>query len=408
MPRRGGGFSGPLTRVAVVGIAMGVVVMVMAVSILRGFRGDVTGKVVGFGSHIMVHSIVEGEPIDYNAVLQGLDTLPGVRKVQAYATKGGMVKTDDQIYGIMLRGLENGYDTTFFAKYLVDGKLPGYSSEFGARSSETMQPNSELSTPNSALNEVLVSQTIASKLRLHTGDKMRTYFWQGDSYRARAFTISGIYGTDLTEMDEVYVIGSLATVAKLNDWPEGRVEGLEVLVDDLGRVDMVKNEILSRLPYDMTATTVVERNPALFSWLDLLSSNITLILTIMCIVCAVAIVSALLIMIFEKSHTIGVLKTLGATDVSVRRIFVMRASRLILEGIVVGDVVAWLLCFVQNRWQPLKLDAESYAMSVVPVDMDWRIWALVSVGTLAVCLLALLLPSAYIAKINPAKTVKTE
>ena len=384
MPRRGGGFSGPLTRVAVVGIALGVVVMIMAVSILRGFRGDITGKVVGFGSHVTVHSYVDGTAIADSAVRSRVERLRGVRKVQAYATKGGMVKTDDQIYGIMFRGLEEGYDTTFFAACLTEGHLPA------------------------TANDVLVSQTIASKLGLHTGDKMRTYFWQDDNYRARAFNICGLYRTDLTEMDEVYVIGQLATVARLEGWDDGEAEGWEVLVDDFGHVDAVKNDILAVLPYDYTATTVVERNPSLFSWLDLLSSNITLILTIMCIVCAVAIVSALLIMIFEKSQTIGVLKTLGATDGAVRRIFVLRASRLIVEGIAAGAALAWLLCRVQSRWQPLKLDAESYAMGVVPVDMDWRIWALVGVGTLAVCLLALLLPSAYISKINPAKTVKTE
>ena len=166
--------------------------------------------------------------------------------------------------------------------------------------------------------------------------------------------------------------------------------------------------VLAELPYDLTATTVREANPALFSWLDLLSSNITLILAIMCIVCAVAIVSALLIMIFEKSSTIGVLKTLGATDRSIRFIFILRATRLVLLGIVSGDLVAFALCYVQNRWQLIKLDAESYAMSCVPVDTDWRIFLFVSIGTLAVCLLALLLPAAYISKINPAQTVKTE
>lgn len=188
MPRRGGGFSGPLTRVAVVGIALGVVVMIMAVSILRGFRGDITGKVVGFGSHVTVHSYVDGTAIADSAVRSRVERLRGVRKVQAYATKGGMVKTDDQIYGIMFRGLEEGYDTTFFAACLIEGQLPA------------------------TANDVLVSQTIASKLGLHTGDKMRTYFWQDDNYRARAFNICGLYRTDLTEMDEVYVIGDRKSV----------------------------------------------------------------------------------------------------------------------------------------------------------------------------------------------------
>ena len=441
MPRRGGGFSASLTAVAVAVIALGVVVMVMSVSILRGFRNDITDKVVGFGSHITVHPYngegifldgwsqsnglfaqvgeesggqnselrnptselraVAAEPVE--ATLHSeLKKVPGIRKVQAYATKGGMVKTADQIHGIMFRGLETGFDTTFFASCLVEGRLPDFSSEVAFSAGEDACEPSEGGTPSS---EVLISSDIASKLGLKVGDKMRTYFWQGESYRARAFTVCGIYRTDLTEMDELYVIGDLRQVVRLNDWPDGSVGGYELLVDDFSQLDRVSREVLERLPYNMTAVTVREANPALFSWLDLLSSNITLILTIMCIVCAVAIISALLIMIFEKSSTIGVLKTLGATNRSIGRIFILRASRLIAQGIAIGDAVALALCVVQSRWNVVKLDAESYAMSHVPVDLDWRIFLFVSLGTAVVCLLALLLPASYISKINPATTV---
>lgn len=402
MPRRGGGFSGPLTSVAVVGIALGVMVMIMAVCILRGFRGDITGKVVGFGSHITVRSYAAGAEYDaipipaaYSVVRQHIEQVPGVRKVQAFATKGAMVKTDDQIYGIVFRGLEAGYDTAFFASCLVEGRLP------------ELSENSE-NSDKAPSNDVLISSVIASKLGLHLGDKMRTYFWQENTYRARAFSICGIYRSDLTEMDELYAVGDLRQISRINSWEEGEVGGWEVLVDDFSRLDEVCSRVLEVLPYELTAVTVREANPALFSWLDLLSSNITLILAIMCIVCAVAIVSALLIMIFEKSSTIGVLKTLGATDRSVRRIFIMRASRIILEGIAVGVAISAVLCWVQSRFQVVKLDAESYAMSRVPIDADWRIFLLVSLGTLVACLLALLLPAAYISKIDPAKTVRTE
>ena len=404
MPRRGGGFSGPLTSVAVVGIAMGVTVMVMAVCILRGFRNDITDKVVGFGSHITVRSYAAGAeydaipiPAEYAAVRSALERVPGVRCVQAYATKGAMVKTGDQIHGVIFRGLEAGYDTTFFASCLTEGRLPALTDD------ETDSAGASLPS-----NEVLVSTTIASKLGLAVGDKMRTYFWQGSTYRARAFTISGLYSSDLAEMDELYVVGDLRQLVRINGWDEGAVGGWEVLVDDFSQLDEVNRRVLSALPYDLTAVTVREANPALFSWLALLSSNITLILVIMSIVCAVAIVSALLIMIFEKSSTIGVLKALGADDRSVRSIFVMRASRLIVEGITIGVALSALLCWVQQRFQLVKLDAESYAMSRVPVDADWRVFVLVSLGTMAVCLLALLLPAAYISKIDPAKTIRTE
>ncbi len=394
MPRRdeGGSFSGPLATIAVAGIALGVVVMVMAVSILRGFQRDITDKVVGFGSHLTVSSYnpvsqYTESPLTVDSVLvDQLRTLPGVRHLQCYATKGGMVKTDEQIYGILFRGLDEQHDTTFYHDCLIDGHLPG----------------------TAAHNDVLISNTIASKLGLKVDDIMRTYFWESDNYRSRAFRVCGIYSTDLTEMDELYVVGSLATVQRLNNWDSNQVGGFELLLDDFNRLDDVAMQTSALLPYDLQLTTITQAHPALFSWLDLLNTNITLILAIMCLVSAVAIVSALLIMIFEKSATVGLLKALGAHNASIRRIFLLKATRLILQGIVIGDAIALVLSLAQQHWQLLRLDPESYSMSHVPVLVDPWVYLLVSLGTLAVCLLALLLPTASISRINPSQTMRVE
>lgn len=401
MPRTkdGGGFSGPLSVIAVVSIALGVLVMVMAVCILRGFQGEIASKVVGFGSHLTVSNFASSpayqeEPIVLDSTLvERIQRVPGVRHIQYFATKGGMVKTADQIYGIMFRGLSADYDTTFFASNLVEGRLPMLSGASGETGIST---------------DVLVSSAIASRLRLKVGDKMRTYFWGGDTPRSRAFTVCGIYNTDLTEFDELYVVGDLRQVQRLNEWEANQVGGYEVLVDNFDRLDDIARNVERELPYDYSVQTIREANPALFAWLDLLNSNITLILVIMSLVCAVAIVSALLIMIFEKGRTIGLLKALGATNASVRRIFLIKASRLIAEGILIGDAVALALCVVQQQWQVVKLDAESYSMTHVPVDIDPMIFLLVSLGTLVACLLALLLPAAYISHITPAQAVKIE
>ena len=405
MPRSkdGGGFSGPLSAIAVASIALGVVVMVMAVSILHGFQGEITGKVVGFGSHLTVSNYAinpsyQENPVTLDdALAHDLRSLKGVKHLQSFATKGGMVKTKEQIYGIMLRGLSADYDTSFFAGCLMEGKLPRFS---------------EYSDSSKPSNDVLISSTIANKLNLKVGDKLRTYFWQDQGYRSRAFAISGIYNTDLPEVDELYVIGDLHQVQKLNDWSADEVGGYELLVDNFDQLEEMRIQALGLLTnhsrYDLTVHTIKEAYPALFAWLDLLNSNITLILIIMSIVCTVAIVSALLIMIFEKSRTIGVLKALGASNASVRRIFILKASRLILEGIAIGIVLSGTLCFVQSKWQVIKLDAESYHMSHVPVDTDPWIFVIISVSSAAVCLLALLLPAAYISRISPAKTIKTE
>ena len=401
MPRRGreGGFSGPLSSIAVVGIALGVVVMVMAVSILRGFQGDISGKVAGFGSHMTVTSFAPSEAYADNPVavdsslLEALRSVPGVRHVQCFATKGGMVKTDEQIYGILFRGLDSGYDTSFYHSCLVEGRLPVVGTQ---------------DSTSAASNDVLISTTIGSKLGLKVGDKMRTYFWSGDNYRSRAFTICGIYNTDLAEMDELYVVGDLRQVQRIEGWGDSLVGGYELLVSDFDNLDATASRVAGVLPYDLQLRTIVEQHPALFSWLDLLNANIALILTIMCLVSAVAIVSALLIMIFEKSATIGLLKALGACNAAVRRIFMLKAAGLIATGVAIGDGVALALSVAQSRWHLLTLDPESYSMAYVPVEIDPWVYVAVSLGTLAVCVAALLLPAAHISRVSPAKTMRVE
>lgn len=401
MPRRGreGGFSGPLSSIAVVGIALGVVVMVMAVSILRGFQGDISGKVAGFGSHMTVTSFAPSEAYADNPVavdsslLEALRSVPGVRHVQCFATKGGMVKTDEQIYGILFRGLDSGYDTSFYHSCLVEGRLPVVGTQ---------------DSTSAASNDVLISTTIGSKLGLKVGDKMRTYFWSGDNYRSRAFTVCGIYNTDLAEMDELYVVGDLRQVQRIEGWGDSLVGGYELLVSDFDNLDATAYRVAGVLPYDLQLRTIVEQHPALFSWLDLLNANIALILTIMCLVSAVAIVSALLIMIFEKSATIGLLKALGACNAAVRRIFMLKAAGLIATGVAIGDGVALALSVAQSRWHLLTLDPESYSMAYVPVEIDPWVYVAVSLGTLAVCVAALLLPAAHISRVSPAKTMRVE
>lgn len=404
MPLKGGGgFSGPLGSIAVAGIALGVTVMIMAVSILRGFQDDIGSKVAGFGSHMTITSYSVGKAYDEvpisidKSLLERLSSVQGVRHVQRYATKGGMVKTADQIYGILFRGLEAGYDTTFFASCLTEGRLPRFDNG-----------TDDTAATVSASTDVLISSTIGDKLGLKPGNKMRTYFWGGDTPRSRAFTVCGIYNTDLHEMDELYVVGDLRQVQHLNGWGDSLAGGYEILVDDFDRLDAIAARVAPVLPYDLKLTTIREANPALFSWLDLLNSNIALILTIMCLVSAVAIVSALLIMIFEKSSTIGLLKALGANNKSVRNIFLLKASQLIVLGIAIGDTLALALSAVQAKWQVLRLDPESYSMAHVPVMIDGWVYLAVSLGTLAVCLAALLLPAASISRISPARTMRVE
>ncbi len=393
LPRDRNTYAGPLVSIATYSIALGVLVMVMSVCILRGFQGQIRQKVVGFGSHIVVTTYATGNAYEETPIstlrpeVSRIRNTPGIRHLSFFANKGAMIKTEDQIHGIIFKGVDSGYDSTFFASNLVEGKLFNF----------------PVDKPS---NQVIISQTVANKLHLTVGDKLRTYFWQNDNYRARAFQVSGIYSTDLSEFDEHYVVGDLRQVQNLNDWDSSQVAGYEILVDDFKHLDPIADNVIQQLGYDLTLATIVQQNPALFSWLDLLDSNIALIIAIMMLVCTVSIISALLIMIFEKTSTIGVLKALGATDRSVRKIFLLKSASIIGKGIVLGDALALLLGWIQHHYHIVHLDSASYSMDTVPIDLNPWIFIAISTATLAICLLALLLPTAYISRIEPAKTIK--
>lgn len=388
-----GGFAAPLVNVAMWSIALGVAVMVISVCVLRGFQGEIRRKAVGFGSHIMVKSYAMGntyEDVPVDTRREEVDRIrhtEGVRHVQFYATKGGMVKTDDQIEGVLLRGVDRGYDSSFFAECMVEGRL--------------------FHLPDSGTGrEVIVSKRLAERLKIGVGDKLRTYFWQGETYRARAFEVSGIYSTDLADFDAHYVVGDLRQVQQLNGWEQWQAGGYEVLVDDFGKLADVGQRLKDQLGYDLTITTIIDQNAALFAWLDLLDSNVVLIIAVMMMVCVVSVISALLIFIFEKTSTIGVLKALGATGSTIGKIFVLKGAVIALKGIAIGEALAMGLCALQQHTGWVRLDPESYAMTTVPVALTGGTAVAVAIGTLAVCVLAMLIPAAYIASVEPAKTIR--
>lgn len=395
LQKDGKSFSQPLVGIATWGIALGVMVMLMAIAILQGFQKEIEQKIVGFGSHIVVKSqdighYYEEIPVaNDRPVVATIRQMPEVAHVQFFANKGGMAKTDDQIQGIIFKGVDAMFDSSFFAQNLVEGRL--------FQLSDT--------TPS---NEIIVSQTLANKLNLSLNDKLRSYFWQDNNYRGRAFQIVGIYNTDLAEFDEHYVVGDLRQVQVLNGWKDNEVAGYEVMVKDFDKLNEVARKIYETSDYDLTLTTIVEANESLFAWLDILNSNIALILTVMAIVCCVAIVSALLIMIFEKTAMIGLLKTLGASNKSIRRIFLYKSAEIAGKGILWGDLIALVLCVVQKHFQIIRLDSASYSMSHVPIDINAFAFIAISVCTLAICLLVLLIPASYIAHIQPSKTLRFE
>ncbi|MDO4217864.1 MAG: ABC transporter permease [Bacteroidales bacterium] len=393
--KEAGSFSSSLVKIATITIALSVLVMIMSVAILRGFQREIQQKVVGFGSHVVVKSQYLGnqymaDPINrYRDEVERIQTVPGVRHLQFFADKGGMLKTDNQIHGIILKGVDSSFDTTFFAQNLIEGRLFQFND-------------------SSASNEIIISSTIAAKMGLSIGDKARTYFWQSNSPRGRAFKVVGIYNTDLSEFDEHYMVGDLRQVQKLNEWNDSMVAGYEILVDDFKHLTPICEAITATLGFDLTAVNIVDQNPSLFAWLDLLNNNIVFIILVMAIVCMVAVISAFLIMIFEKTSMIGVLKTLGANNRSIKEIFLRKSLSIIGKGLLIGNGLALLLCWIQQQFHIVKLDSESYSMNFVPIDLNPWYFLIISLGTLLCCLLALLVPTGYISKIDPAKSIRVE
>ena len=388
-------FSRPLVRIATITIALGVVVMIMAVCILRGFQREITNKVVGFGSHITIRSY--GWVNDYDELpvnmspseIAALTIIPNVSSVQPYAYKGGMMKTDDQILGIILKGMAPGSDTSFFHSNIVRGHLP------------------RLNDSTSSV-EIIVSQRIAQRMKIDTGSKVATYFWCGTNYRARSFRVAGIYNTDLSEFDDHYIVGDIRQVQRLNQWDSGQVAGYELIIDNFDKLYATLSDVKAATRPDLAVTSIREEQPSMFAWLDLLNSNIVLILTIMAIVCAISVVSAMLIMIFEKTAMIGILKTLGSTNRSIRKIFFIKASVIVAKALIAGNILALVISVIQNRFHIISLDTESYSMAFVPIDLNIWYFLAIDLGIMLVCSLALLLPATLISNINPARTIRVE
>ena len=387
--------SRPAVRVALAGIIVGVMVMILTVCIVVGFKQTVTQQVAGFGAHIQVVSFDNNntydlQPIEVSdSMLMTLSRYPHVVQAAPFVTKPGMLKTDSAFHGFVLKGTDY-WD--FFARNIKDGALP------------------------SSPQEVLLSEPVARLLGLHVGDAVTAYFVDETDVRARRFRITGLYETGFGQFDELFVLTPLTTARRLQGWDEQTCSGVEILLDDIRYIDEVADQIyfetVNRLDdngYNIYyVQTLHEQNPAIFAWLDLLDMNVVVIIILMLLVAGFNIVSGLIILILDGVQLIGTLKALGADNRFVRRIFLTQAALLIGKGILWGNVLGLGLAALQYFFHWIPLDAATYYVSYVPVAFPWGWWMLLNVGTIAVSLLILLLPSMIITKISPAKVMHFE
>lgn len=394
--------SRPAIRIATIGVAIGLAVMIVSVCVVLGFKHAIRDKVIGFGSHIQV--------AEYNALMGGdgravqmddsvmsvLSHIQGVKHVQRFAYRQGILKTDDDFLGVMFKGVGPEFDSTFIHKNMVEGCIPHFSDKTSG-------------------NKLLVSKNMADKLHLKTGSRLFAYFIDYTGVRMRRFTISGIYQTNLTQYDNTICFTDLHAVAKLNGWPADVAGGAELTINNFAQLDDVERTVIAKVNrttdhYGNTfaSKTIKEVSPQIFSWLSLLDLNVWIILAIMMCVAAVTMISGLLIIILERTQMIGLLKALGAGNATVRHTFMWFSVFIIGRGLLWGNLVGLGLVALQYVTGLVKLDPATYYVSTVPVEVNLLYVVLLNIGTLIISLFVLIAPSYLISHIHPAKTMSYE
>ncbi len=387
-------FTKPIIRISIIAIALSLIVMIVAFSIVSGFQREIRNKVIGFGSHIQITSYdsqntYEASPISKNQdFYPDLDTVKGIKHIQIYATKAGIIKTKEEIYGVVVKGIGSDFDWTFFNKKIVKG-------------------SSFVIDDEKRENSILLSNHIASKMKLKVGDKMFLYFiQQNGQLRPKDFIVKGIYQTGLEQFDNLYVMADIAHIQKRNGWDKNQVGGFEVLIDNYKDLDKFGEYVYENVGYDLHSSTIKEQYQDIFMWLNMQDLNVNVILILMIIVAVINIISALLILILERTNMIGILKALGMPNWNVRKIFLYNATYLIIKGLIWGNVIGIAICLLQQQFGFLTLPEESYYVSVVPIELNFSNVLLLNVGTLVICVLMLFIPSYVITKISPVKAIR--
>ncbi len=412
-------FSSIIIRIAIAAIALSVTVMIVANSLVAGFKSEISEKVFGFWGHIQVihfesNRSFEVVPIKRDtAFYHRLDTIGsvsykkpvyflneltqfskeensigGIRQVQVFAEKAGIIKTKDNLEGIILKGVSDDYDWEFFKDYLLEGEVLDFSDSTASRG-------------------ILISRQTANRLKLEIGGKLTVNFVEGDKQRFRPFRVSGIYKTGLEDYDKKFAIVDIRQIQKLNNWEADEVGGFEIFLDDIRDLDLYWKRIYEEeLGTDLFAQTIKEMYPNLFGWLELQDFNVQFILLLMVLVAIINMTTALMILIFERTNMVGILKALGSTNWKIRKIFLYYAAYIISLGLFWGNLIGISLCLLQKYFGFIQLEESAYYVSVAPVEINWWLIILLNLGTLVITLLAMIIPSYLVTKISPVKAVR--
>lgn len=392
--------SRPAVRIAISGMALGLVVMWIAVAVVIGFKQEIRSKTIGFGGHIQISALQSQNSYDFLAIQKDsflISKLRGykeVKAVQTFITKPGIIKTNESFQGIIVKGIGADFNWDFFDKHLEEGERPDLS--------------------DSLTNEVVISRSVSEMLKLKLGDSFFAYFVQ-DQVRARKFKVAAIYQTYFEEYDKLFVLADIRHLQNLNAWPDNYVSAYEVILDDYEQMQVVAEDIMSfvfqnedNLKDDLLVKSVRDLNPQIYAWLDLLDLNVWVILVLMLLVAGFNMISGLLILILERTNMIGILKSVGATNWSVRKIFLYHSSFLIGKGMMWGNLIGFTVCIIQYYTHIIPLDPASYYTSYVPISFNWIFILGLNVGTIIASLLMMIGPSWLITKILPSKIIRYE
>lgn len=394
--------SRPVIRIAIIGVAIGLAVMIVTVSVVLGFKHTIRDKVVGFGNHIQVHSILtygntDPHPICINdSLMDVLRHIEGVKHVQRYAITQGILKTDEDFLGAMFKGIGPEYDISFLKAHLTEGDVPQFSD-------------------STSHYQLMISKMIADKMRLKTGDKVYAYFIDNTDVRTRRYTISGIYQTNMTRFDESLCFTDIYTASKLNGWNTNQFTGAEITVDDFNRIDETAErfvEQVNRTADDegnvLTSETIYEAYPQVFSWLELLDLNVWIILVLMVCVAGITMISGLLIIILERTQMIGIMKAIGSRNRMIRHTFLWFSVFIIGQGLLWGNIIGLGIVLIQEKTGIITLDPQTYYVSEAPMELNIPLVILINIATLLICVFVLIAPSYLISHIHPAKSMRYE
>jgi lipoprotein-releasing system permease protein len=389
-----------LVRIAIFGIALCITVMIISISVLVGFKTEIRDKIIGFGSHIQIvnydsnTSFETVTPIEENSqITQQVKEIAGIKHIQPFAIKAGIIKTDNEIQGIVMKGIDSHYDWSFFKRTMVEG------SAFQV-------------TDTATTNKVVISNYLSRILKLKVNDQFTAYFVQ-DPPRARRFVVSGIYKTDVDEIDKTFIICDISHIQKLNNWAKNQISGYEVSLNNFNHLDETKNKIAEIVSYTtldqnyvLKVESIKEKYPQIFDWLNLMDMNVIVILILMLAVSGFNMIAGLIIIILDRTNMIGIFKALGVSNKSIRTIFLLQSINLIFKGLLYGNIIGIGICLIQQHFGIIRLDPTSYYVDHVPILLNIGYLIILNLGAAIVTFIMLIVPSNIISRLSPAETIK--